>query len=80
MDNHGNFVGSLGNVCRFLARHAEALGVDIYPGFPAAEMLIGDQGEVVGVATGDMGIGRDGEPNSPLTKWLFSPGDGPSPF
>jgi electron-transferring-flavoprotein dehydrogenase len=60
MDNHGNFVGSLGNVCRYLGREAEALGVEIYPGFPAAEMLTGDRGEVVGVATGDMGTGKDG--------------------
>src|SRR3954465_2190018 len=62
MDNHGNFVGSLGNVCRYLARRAEALGVEIYPGFPAAEMLTGAGGAVVGIATGDMGVGRDGEP------------------
>src|SRR3954468_19080018 len=64
MDNHGNFVGSLRNVCRYLGRQAEALGVEIYPGFPAAEILIGDQGEVVGVATGDMGIARSGEPKA----------------
>src|SRR5215212_11999994 len=48
MDNHGNFVGSLGNLCRYLAKQAEALGVEIYPGFPAAEVLIGDTGAVVG--------------------------------
>ena len=61
MSNHGCFVGSLGNVCRFLAARAEALGVEIYPGFAAAEVLFGDKGEVLGVATGDMGVGRDGE-------------------
>src|ERR671912_2599846 len=56
MSNHGNFVGSLGNLCRYLGRQAEALGVEIYPGFAAAEVLIDDQNRVVGVATGDMGI------------------------
>src|SRR5829696_7630017 len=52
MNNHGNYVGSLGNVCRYLGQKAEALGVEIYPGFPAAEVLIGDKGEVIGIATG----------------------------
>src|SRR5215217_6606133 len=61
MDNHGNFVGSLGNLCRYLGRQAEALGAEIYPGFAAAEVLIDDQNRVVGIATGDMGIGRNGE-------------------
>jgi electron-transferring-flavoprotein dehydrogenase len=60
MNNHGNFVVSLGNVCRWLAQQAEALGVEIYPGFPAAEILYDDQGAVRGVATGDMGVARDG--------------------
>ncbi len=60
MSNHGNFVGSLGNVARWLGQKAEALGVEIYPGFPAAETLVED-GKVVGIATGDMGIARDGE-------------------
>ncbi|MBN8998582.1 MAG: electron transfer flavoprotein-ubiquinone oxidoreductase [Rhizobiales bacterium] len=62
MSNHGNFVVSLGNLCRWLAGKAEALGVEIYPGFAAAELLRDDTGAVVGVATGDMGVGRDGEP------------------
>jgi len=62
MHNHGNFIISLGNVCRWLAEQAEALGVEIYPGFAAAEVLYDDNGAVKGVATGDMGIGRDGEP------------------
>src|ERR1700742_1990060 len=59
MSNHGNYIVSLGNVCRWLATKAEGLGVEIYPGFAAAEVLYGDSGEVVGVATGDMGIGKD---------------------
>ena len=70
MDNHGNFVGSLGNVCRWLAVRAEALGVEIYPGFAAAEVLYGDAGEVVGVATGDMGVNREGEPTPAFTRGM----------
>ncbi len=70
MNNHGNFVGSLGSVARFLAQRAEALGVEIYPGFPAAEVLFGDKGEVLGIATGDLGIGRDGEPRSDYTRGM----------
>ncbi|MYZ49694.1 electron transfer flavoprotein-ubiquinone oxidoreductase [Propylenella binzhouense] len=62
MDNHGNFIVSLGSVCRWLGERAEALGVEIYPGFAAAEILTDAGGRVIGVATGDMGIGRDGEP------------------
>ncbi|MGX1305770.1 electron-transferring-flavoprotein dehydrogenase [Amorphus suaedae] len=61
MSNHGNFVVSLGNVCRWLAEKAEGLGVEIYPGFAAAEILYDDAGAVIGVATGDMGIGREGQ-------------------
>jgi electron-transferring-flavoprotein dehydrogenase len=60
MSNHGNFIVSLGNVCRWLATKAEGLGVEIYPGFAAAEVLIGADGEVAGVATGDMGVAKDG--------------------
>jgi electron-transferring-flavoprotein dehydrogenase len=60
--NHGNYVVSLGNVCRWLGQQAEALGVEIYPGFAAAEVLYDDKGGVRGVATGDMGVGRDGRP------------------
>jgi len=59
--NHGNYVASLGNLCRWLGTQAEALGVEIYPGFAAAEVLFNDDGRVRGVATGDMGIGKDGE-------------------
>jgi electron-transferring-flavoprotein dehydrogenase len=62
MNNHGNYIISLGNFCRWLGEQAEALGVEIYPGFPAAEVLYDDQGRVKGVATGDMGIGKDGGP------------------
>ncbi len=60
MSNHGNFIGSLGATTRWLGAQAEALGVEIYPGFAAAEVLYGDRGEVVGIATGDMGVARDG--------------------
>jgi electron-transferring-flavoprotein dehydrogenase len=59
LSNHGNFIVSLGDVCRYLARKAEALGVEIYPGFAAAEVLY-ENGAVAGIATGDMGIGKDG--------------------
>jgi electron-transferring-flavoprotein dehydrogenase len=62
MSNHGNFIVSLGNVCRWLAGKAEALGVEIYPGFAAAEVLYDDKGAVRGVATGDMGVDKNGEP------------------
>lgn len=62
MSNHGNYVVSLGNVARWLGEKAEALGVEIYPGFAAAEVLYDENGAVRGVATGDMGIGKDGEP------------------
>ena len=60
--NHGNYVVSLANVCRWMGQQAEALGVEIFPGFAAAEVLFDDAGRVKGVATGDMGIGRDGKP------------------
>jgi electron-transferring-flavoprotein dehydrogenase len=60
MSNKGTFTASLGNVCRWLAGHAEALGVEIFPGFAAAELLFDDDGSVKGVATGDMGVARDG--------------------
>ena len=60
MDNHGNFIVSLGAMCAWLAPQAEALGVEIYPGFAAAEMLYDDDGAVCGVRIGDMGIAKDG--------------------
>ena len=61
MKNHGNYIASLGNVCRWLAEQAEELGAEIYPSFAGAEVLFHEDGSVKGVATGDMGIGRDGE-------------------
>lgn len=60
--NHGNYIISLSNVTRWLGQQAEALGVEIFPGFPAAEVLYNEDGSVKGVATGNMGIGKDGEP------------------
>ena len=60
--NHGNYIISLGNVVRWLAQQAESLGVEIFPGFAAAEVLYGEDGSVKGVATGNMGIGKDGQP------------------
>jgi electron-transferring-flavoprotein dehydrogenase len=70
MDNHGNFVGSLGNVARWLASQAEALGVEIYPGFAAAEILYDDKGAVTGIATGDMGIAKDGTVSERYTRGM----------
>ena len=61
MNNHGNYIISLGNLCRWLGQQAEGLGVEIYPGFAAAEVLYHEDGSVKGVATGDLGIGRDGQ-------------------
>jgi electron-transferring-flavoprotein dehydrogenase len=61
MRNEGNYIISLGNLCRWLAAQAEELGVEIYPGFAAAEVLYGEDGRVRGVATGDLGIGSDGQ-------------------
>jgi len=60
--NHGNYVVSLGNVVRWLGQQAEAVGVDVYPGFAAASLLLNAQGAVRGVVTGDLGVGRDGQP------------------
>lgn len=70
MDNHHCYIGSLGNVCRWLARKAEALGVEIYPGFAATEVLYDEQGAVKGIATGDMGIGRDGKLKDSFTRGM----------
>ena len=69
MHNKGNYIVSLGNVCRWLGEQAEALGVEIYPGFAAAEILYNENGAVRGVATGDMGITRAGEQGE-----MFQPG------
>ncbi len=70
MSNHGNFIGSLGNVVRYLGKKAESLGVDIFPGFAGAEILYGAAGEVLGIATGDMGIARDGSLKSGFTRGM----------
>ncbi len=70
MSNHGNYIVSLGNVCRWLATRAEALGVEIYPGFAAAEVLYGEKGEVVGIATGDMGISKQNEVKDSFTRGM----------
>lgn len=67
MNNHGNYIISVGNLCRWMAGQAEELGVEIYPGFAAAEVLYREDGSVKGVATGDMGIGKDGEPTANYT-------------
>jgi electron-transferring-flavoprotein dehydrogenase len=67
MNNHGNYIASLGNLCRWLAQQAEGLGVEIYPGFAAAEVLYDENGRVKGVATGNMGVGRDGKPTANFT-------------
>ncbi len=67
MNNHGNYIVSVGNFCRWLAGQAEELGVEIYPGFAAAEVLYYADGSVKGVATGDMGIGKDGEKTASYT-------------
>ena len=64
LDNSGNYIISLGNFCRWLATEAEALGVELYPGFAAAEVLYAEDGHVTGVATGDMGIAKDGAPKA----------------
>ena len=70
MSNHGNYIVSLGEVCRWLATKAEALGVEIYPGFAAVDLLHGPNGEVQGIATGDMGVGRDGKPKDNFTRGM----------
>ncbi|MDP1731412.1 MAG: electron transfer flavoprotein-ubiquinone oxidoreductase [Devosia sp.] len=62
MSNHGNFIVSLGKVCKWLAEKAETMGVEIYPGFAASEVLFNDDGAVTGIATGDMGITKNREP------------------
>ncbi|MBI1383524.1 MAG: NAD(P)-binding protein [Rhizobiales bacterium] len=70
MNNHGNYIVSLGAVTKWLGEQAEALGVEIFPGFAAAEVLYADDGSVKGVATGDMGIGKDGEPTANFTRGM----------
>lgn len=70
MNNHGCFIGSLGNLCRWLASRAEELGVEIYPGFAAAEILYDANGAVTGIATGDMGVGKDGKPKASFARGM----------
>src|SRR5499427_4116498 len=70
MSNHGNFIVSLGSVCRWLATKAEALGVEIYPCFAAAEVLYDANGAVAGVATGDMGVAKDGHHKDSFTRGM----------
>ena len=70
MGNHGNYIVSLGNLCRWLGEQAAELGVEIYPGFAGAEVLYDDNGAVTGVATGDMGIGKNGEPTERFTRGM----------
>src|SRR6266705_487631 len=70
MNNHHCYIGSLGNVCRWLARKAEALGVEIYPGFAATGVLYDDKGAGRGIATGDMGIAKDGSHKDSYTRGM----------
>ncbi len=70
MSNHGNYIVSLGALCIWLGEQAAELGVEVYPGFAAAEVLYDEAGAVVGVATGDMGVGRDGEPTANFVRGM----------
>jgi electron-transferring-flavoprotein dehydrogenase len=70
MNNHRSYIGSLGNLCRWLSGKAEALGVEIYPGFAAVEVLHDDKGAVRGIATGDMGVAKDGSHKSSYTRGM----------
>jgi electron-transferring-flavoprotein dehydrogenase len=70
MSNHGNYIISLGALCIWLSEQAAELGVEVYPGFAASEVLYDENGAVVGVATGDMGVGRDGEPTENFVRGM----------
>jgi len=70
MNNHGNYIVSLGDLVRWLGEQAAELGVEIYPGFAASEVLYDDEGAVAGVATGDMGLGRDGQPKDSFVRGM----------
>lgn len=70
MNNHGNYIGSLGLLVRWLGEQAAELGVEVYPGFSVNEVLYDEAGKVVGVATADMGVGRDGEPKDGFTRGM----------
>jgi len=67
MSNHGNYIASLSNLTKWMAQQAESLGVEIYPGFPAADIVFGENGEVKGVTTGDLGVAKDGHHKSEFT-------------
>jgi electron-transferring-flavoprotein dehydrogenase len=71
MSNHGNYIASLGLLCRWLAQQAEALGVEIYPGFAGAGVEFGPSGELTGIITGDLGLGRDGQPKANYTPGMI---------
>ncbi len=70
MKNHGNYIVSLGSLCKWLGEQAAELGVEIYPGFAATEVLFDESGAVAGIATGDMGIGRDGKPKDSFVRGM----------
>ena len=70
MKNHGNYIVSLGALCKWLGEQAAELGVEIYPGFAATEVLYDEDGAVAGIATGDMGIGRDGKPKEDFVRGM----------
>ena len=70
MNNHGNYIVSLGDLCRWLGQQAEALGVEIYPGFAGAAVLYNEDGSVRGVGTGDMGVGKDGKHKANYTEGM----------
>jgi electron-transferring-flavoprotein dehydrogenase len=70
MHNHGNYIVSVGNLCRWLAEQAEALGVELFPGFPASEILYHEDGSVKGVATQDMGLDKEGQPKEGYTQGI----------
>jgi electron-transferring-flavoprotein dehydrogenase len=70
MSNHGNYIISLGALCIWLSEQAAELGVEVYPGFAASEVLYDENGAVVGVATGDMGVGRDGQPTENFVRGM----------
>src|ERR1700756_1577394 len=71
MNNHGNYIISLGLLCRWLAQQAESLGVEIYPGFAGADLEFGASGELTGIITGDLGLGRDGQPKPGYTPGII---------
>jgi len=70
MNNHGNYIVSLGNVCRWLGEQAEELGVEVYPGFAATELVTDSEGAVIGVATGDMGLDANGQPKASFERGI----------